>query len=338
MGTLDTPCFDTLSSHPPDPRVISNSAMWQSERWNLAVKKVPTKENLTGAIQLAFRLFRQRRHYDVVYTVGARESEMYGFLCAMLGTGKRPHVATEILLDEMQPNRLAWRIKRRLRSFAFRNTSKMIVFSNGERALYSRQLQLPIERIHFVPFHTNIQQPRFTRLGAYGFAAGRSLRDYETFFAAVEKLDFPFIVVADRASVAHLNKPSNVELHCDIPRARYLELLENARFVVVPLKADYRSTGQVVVLEASSLGKPVIASDVVGIRDYISHGVDGLLVAPGNPDALMASIHILMADDAICHKLAAAAMQRVEADHTFSAFAAKCLKIMAEASQQRGSI
>lgn len=341
MGSMrisDTISSSSIPSNPPDPRIISNSGMWQSERWNLAVKKIAAKDSFPGAILLAFQLVFQRRNYDVVYTVGVRQAQMYGLLCAVLGTGGKPHVATEILLDQKQPDSLPWRIKSALRSFAFRKTAKVIVFSKGERELYSRELRLPVERIQFVPFHTNIQQPRFTPLGTYGFAAGRSLRDYKTLFAAVEKLDFPFVVVADRASIANLYKPGNVDLHCDIPRVRYLELLEGSRFVVVPLKSEYRSTGQVVVLEAASLGKPVIASDVVGVRDYISHGVDGLLVTPANPGELMASIQTLMSDDAMCQKLAAAAMRRVESAHTFSAFAAKCLAIMTEACQPNGSI
>ncbi len=317
-----------------DPRVISNSSMWQSERWNRAVTKISADDGFAGAALLALQLFHQRRYHDVVYTVGVRQAQMYGLLCACVGTGGKPHVATEILLDKVRAGSRVWGIKRALRRFAFRQTAKIIVFSEGERALYSRELQLPLERVHFVPFHTNIQQPRFTAPGSYGFAAGRSLRDYKTFFAAVAKVNFAFVVVADRASVANLRKPDNVELYCDVPRARYLELLEGARFAVVPLEAEYRSTGQVVVLEAASLGKPVIASDVMGVRDYISHRVDGLLVAPGNPEALRSAIQSLIGDDALGQKLARSAMRRVARDHSFPTFAAECLDVMRQACVQ----
>ena len=325
-------------SHPTDPRVISNSSMWQSERWNNAVKKISARDSFAGAILLALQLIRQRRHHDVVYTVGVRPAQMYGLACAVFGSGGKPHVATEILLDEMRPDSVVWKIKRTIRRFAFRKTAKVIVFSNGERELYGRELHLSPERIQFIPFHTNIQEPKFTPLGSYGIAAGRSLRDYKTLFAAVETLNFPFIVVADWASVAHLRKPDNVELHCDIPRARYLELLEGARFVVVPLKAEYRSTGQVVVLEAASLGKPVITSNVIGVRDYISDGVDGLLAESSNPQALQDCIQTLITDNSLCERLASAAMQRVNQDHTFAAFTERCLNTMADACQQQRSI
>ena len=313
--------------------------MWQSERWNRAVTKISEIDGLLGAMLLAFRLIHQRGQYDAVYTVGIRQSQMYGLLCAIFGTGGRPHIATEILLDEMRPGSLLWRAKRALQRMAFRKTANVIVFSSGERELYSWELNLPLERVRFVPFHTNIQQPRSTPLGrSYGFAAGRSLRDYKTLFAAVEGIDFPFVVVADRASVAHLHKPGNIALHCDVSRDRYLELLEGSRFAVVPLAAEFRSTGQVVLLEAASLGKPVIASDVVGVRDYISHGVDGLLVAPGNPESLRESIQTLIADDDLARRLARSAMQRVRRDHMFSTFAAECLQVIADACQRSGRL
>jgi glycosyltransferase involved in cell wall biosynthesis len=304
--------------------------MWQSERWNLAVDKVSDKDSFAGAIKLAFQFLLNRRQYDAVYTVGIRQAQMYGLICAVFGTGNKPHVASEILLDEIRPKSFAWRMKRTVRRFSFRKIAKVIVFSDGERALYSEELQLPPERVQFVPFHTNVLEPRLTPFGAYGFAAGRSLRDYETFFAAVEKLDFPFMVVADRTSVAHLCKPDNVELHCDVPRARYLELLEASRFVIVPLKAEYRSTGQVVVLEAASLGKPVIASDVVGVRDYLTDNLNGLLVPPADPELLLNAIQTLIREDDVCRRLAVAAIERVEKDHTFTVFAARCLEIIAD--------
>ena len=322
-------------SHTPDPRVLSNSSMWQSERWNHAVTKIPRKDGIVGTLQLGWRLIRERRNYDVIYTVGIREAQVYGLLCSVFGTGGKPHVASEILLDDFQPASFSWRLKRGIRRFALRRTAKIIVFSSGERELYSRELQVPIDRVEFVPFHTNILEPKFTPPGSYGFAAGRSLRDYKTLFAAVDGLDIPFVVVADRASVAHLRKPDNVELHCDIPRARYLELLEGARFVVVPLKAEFRSTGQVVVLEAASLGKPVIASNVVGVRDYITDGVDGLLAEPSNQQALRERIQLVWSDENLRGRLAGAAMERINREHTFPVFADKCLRIMSSACGQR---
>lgn len=62
-----------------------------------------------------------------------------------------------------------------------------------------------------------------------------------------------------------------------------------------------------VVPEAMAAGCAVLAMDAGGPREVITHGVDGLLVPPGDPLALGAAISAVCADDALRARLAAAA-------------------------------
>ena len=41
-----------------------------------------------------------------------------------------------------------------------------------------------------------------------------------------------------------------------------------------------------VALEAMAMGKPVVASDIGGLKEIILDGITGLLVKPGDPDSL----------------------------------------------------
>jgi glycosyltransferase involved in cell wall biosynthesis len=61
-----------------------------------------------------------------------------------------------------------------------------------------------------------------------------------------------------------------------------------------------------VVPEAMAAGCAVLAMDAGGPREVITHGVDGLLVPPGDPLALGAAISAVCADDALRARLAAA--------------------------------
>lgn len=45
-----------------------------------------------------------------------------------------------------------------------------------------------------------------------------------------------------------------------------------------------------VLIEAAALGKPIIATDVDGVPEVIENGKTGLLVPPGNPDALAEAV------------------------------------------------
>jgi glycosyltransferase involved in cell wall biosynthesis len=50
------------------------------------------------------------------------------------------------------------------------------------------------------------------------------------------------------------------------------------------------------LLEAMAVGLPVVATDVVGTRDVVTHGVTGYLVPPGDPSRLAAALEPLVED------------------------------------------
>ncbi len=60
----------------------------------------------------------------------------------------------------------------------------------------------------------------------------------------------------------------------------------------------------VVLLEALSYGVPVVASGIGGILDIVEDGETGLLVPPGDPDALAEAVSRLLADRAMARALA----------------------------------
>jgi glycosyltransferase involved in cell wall biosynthesis len=66
------------------------------------------------------------------------------------------------------------------------------------------------------------------------------------------------------------------------------------------------------ILEAMSVGCPVIATDVNGCREAVTDGVSGLLVAPGDPAALAAAIDRLLADPALRVRLSVEARRTIE--------------------------
>ena len=67
----------------------------------------------------------------------------------------------------------------------------------------------------------------------------------------------------------------------------------SAAIVVLP---SYREGLPKVLLEAAACGKPLIATDVPGCRDVVTHGVNGLLVPARDPAALAAAIDFLLCD------------------------------------------
>jgi len=59
---------------------------------------------------------------------------------------------------------------------------------------------------------------------------------------------------------------------------------------VVVLPSYYREGVPRVILEAMSMGKPVVTTDMPGCRDAVEDGKNGLLVPPKNSQALAEAI------------------------------------------------
>jgi phosphatidylinositol alpha-mannosyltransferase len=77
------------------------------------------------------------------------------------------------------------------------------------------------------------------------------------------------------------------------------------------------ATGQesfgIVLVEAMAAGVPVVASDIAGYREVVRDGVDGLLVPPGDPNALAAAIRRVLSEPELAATLRAAGRARAKA-------------------------
>ena len=67
------------------------------------------------------------------------------------------------------------------------------------------------------------------------------------------------------------------------------------------------------LLEAFASGLPVVSTDVGGVPSMLRHGVDGLLVADNDADALAAQVIRLLADPALGRRFAASAYRTLAA-------------------------
>jgi glycosyltransferase involved in cell wall biosynthesis len=76
-----------------------------------------------------------------------------------------------------------------------------------------------------------------------------------------------------------------------------------------------------VAVEAMAAARPVVLSDVGGNRDLIDHGVQGLLVPPGDAAALAAALLELLADNPRLQAMGLAGRERVRHDFALETMA-----------------
>lgn len=97
-----------------------------------------------------------------------------------------------------------------------------------------------------------------------------------------------------------------------------LDLLEHATCLVLP---SYHEGLPLVVLEAMTLGVPVIATRVGGVPEVVRDGVDGLLVEPRDSEALAHAIAYVLDDPLLAQRLTSAAHERAANEFSSAAMA-----------------
>ena len=64
------------------------------------------------------------------------------------------------------------------------------------------------------------------------------------------------------------------------------------------------------LVEAMAAGRPIVATDVGGVRDAVRHGENGLLVTPGDPPAFAEALRMLLRDADLRRTMGAAGARR----------------------------
>lgn len=101
-----------------------------------------------------------------------------------------------------------------------------------------------------------------------------------------------------------------VEFLGRVPEGQKAQLFKTADIYVSP--ATGRESFGIVLLEAMSAGAPIICSDIHGYRGVVRRERDGILVEPGNSDALATAIRRLIDDPDLRARLSRAGEERAQ--------------------------
>jgi glycosyltransferase involved in cell wall biosynthesis len=210
------------------------------------------------------------------------------------------------------PARHRRRWRRRLTSF-----DRVVVFSANQVAILQTELRLPAGLVEAVPFGVTVAaaddsgpSTPSAPSGPAGpvVAAGVDQgRDYPTFVEALGNLPTPVTIVTNTEQARALHTRGRVSVIGPLPRQAYLATLREAEIMVLPTHELAYPTGQTVLLESLALGKPCVVTRSAALDDYVSDGVDVLLVPAGDAAALREAVEQLQSDAELRHRLAVAA-------------------------------
>ncbi len=241
----------------------------------------------------------RRTGYDMVLSL----SERVGIPLARMLNRRTRHIV--IFHHGMSAKKL-----RLIKSLGLhRRWDVIAAISQAEAEGMRAALGLGPERV--VVLHTPVdtafyQPPATPSRGDEGFiqSLGLSYRDYPTLIRAMRRL--PHIRCQLRVGSSWVQRrgghereelPPNISLEPFVHPSALRRCYAESRFIVVPIRATTQwSAGCTSVQAAQAMGKPVIATRMPGLSEYLAPGETGLLVEPGDDEGMAEAIGLLWAD------------------------------------------
>lgn len=242
---------------------------------------------------------------------------------------KKPEIVLLGFIFTARNNALANVLRQIYFRFVFSLVDKVICHSKLEVERYTRLFGNARANFVYIPyglqiFGREIQPPATaTEPGTRPriLTAGRSGRDYATLFQAVEPLPIDLHVVCDNENaVAGLTIPPNVRVLRKCYGSDYVDELNKALVVVIPLGVADISAGQMVVIQAMAFAKPTIVTRTPTIEEYVTDGVQSLLVSQGNVAEMREAIAQLIDNTELANRLAENALKTYEQKFCMRAF------------------
>ncbi len=187
------------------------------------------------------------------------------------------------------------------------NLRNVIVYSRNEVDFYASCFPEHKEKFKFFPLGIAVTQemPRpddSLRNRDYIFTAGRSNRDYEFLVSSLKGTRFNVKIACDGLDIGH---EGNIEILHGTHDQKMLEYMYNSKLVVIPLKDLEISSGQLVILQAMRMGKPLIVTNNKGVYDYVENGETGFIIENKRED-LLEKLNLLYGDTELYDRMSGA--------------------------------
>jgi len=197
--------------------------------------------------------------------------------------------------------------------------------------------KLPNTRFVYIPYGLHLESPvnalQNKNYPAYAVSAGRSGRDYELLIRVFSENGYPLHIICDSAGIAD-NKElaSNIKILNGCYGDDYINELAAAKVVVIPISVDDISAGQMVLLQAMALKKPIVITDTPTTRLYGRDNHTALFVKKGESVEMHKAINKLWTNKELCNTLSENAYTHFLNNHSMAAFVSNICKVLREFS------
>jgi glycosyltransferase involved in cell wall biosynthesis len=273
---------------------------------------------------LAWRCFRLRRAYPVIFTDGEQVGIPLALFFKFLGIGRR---ARHLMISHILS------VPKKMVLFDWLELASQIdlffPYATWQKNFIESRWKVPPERVIFTPFmvDTNFFAPEMA-LGDSHLplpadpsipvicAVGLEFRDYPTLIQAVKGLNVHLVIAAASPWSKRADTTVQQEIPENVSVQRFSQyelrnLYAVSRFTVMPLFNVNFQAGVTAILEAMAMERAVICSRTPGQTDVVVEGETGMYVPPQDPAALRQAIQELLDEPQVCAEMGKKARQRI---------------------------
>ncbi len=265
-------------------------------------------------------------------------------------------IAPSVSVEAFQSMPLPWRVRlvRRQQQIILRLAHSLIVPSRHVARL-AQGWGIPPEKVEVIanavpPEPADLPPTREAARAALGLPQDRPLllsvgrltavKGFDVAIRALPHVPGAALVIAgegeDAAKLRALAQESAVsERVIFLGRREHRDVLTAMRACDVFVLSSHTEGLSHVLLEALGAGRPAVATAVGGNPEVVTDGVDGLLVPPGDPQALAGAVRRVLTEPGLAERLGAAARAR-SADFSWEALVSRTEALLLKAAGRGG--
>lgn len=261
---------------------------------NIRKNKIDNIVRYLKYIYFPFKIFRNRKKYKNIIAW----QQFYGILFAFYSRlfHVKKHNKLIVMTFIYKPKKgFKGKIYYKFVKYAIESKyiDKLVCFSKKECEEYPTIFNVDKSKFEYCKLGIKtIQVKDDNTISNRILSCGRSNRDYKFLYETLNQSKYELDIISDECK---LTNTKNITIYNNIYGQEYFEMLKKSYIVVIPLENKDISAGQLVILQAMQLGKPVICTESNTAIDYIQDGENGFIVEK-DKDKLLQKIEILYKD------------------------------------------
>jgi glycosyltransferase involved in cell wall biosynthesis len=248
------------------------------------------------------KVFFSRKKYDNIIAWQQFYGLLYAFYCRLFHTKKRNKLIIMTFIYKPK-NGVIGRIYYKFMNYIVQSKyiDSFICFSKNECEYYTNLFNVQEDKFKFCTLGIDDIKINNSKIANQKniISCGRSNRDYNFLYNALKQTDYKLDIISDECK---LESYKNITIYNNVGVQDFLEMLDKSYIVVIPLLDENISSGQLVILQAMQLGKPVICTKSNTVTDYIIDGENGFIIEK-DEKKLIELIEKLYEDEELYNKI-----------------------------------